>query len=223
MSYPTVLLPQATYCPLAPEAVPTGWLLRWVTGQVAFTAQVSKVTGRPLLNISQLGSPAEQFPRGLSVNLLGQFAAAHAGWQPATPGAKAALGQLWPLGQPPIPPPPGEMQYLPSPDWSEYVLAVAELHGYLLQTPKGNFRVHVYHAPNCWNYWHYELRFWHEELAAWVNTPDLYPSPNQYRKTAEAIRQTFQEDGLAQPLVVTGTPAPWPPALFDTAASPAQP
>jgi len=103
------------------------------------------------------------------------------------------------------------------------VLGVHELHGYLLKTPKGDFRVHVCHAPNCWNYWHYELRFWHEQLAAWVNTPDLYPNPSQYRKVAEAIRQVFQEDGLAQPFLAVGTPAPWTSALFDIAAPSAQP
>ena len=221
VSYPAVLLPQPTYRLLTPADVPAGWLARWVRGATVFTSDIAKSNGRVLIDVSQLGSPAQRLPEGLSVNLLGDFEIAHAGWQPATEVAKEYLRLPWPVGTSVIPPEPDDMQYVPREDWNIYALDIAEVEACELDTGRGKFRPHVCHAPNGWNYWHYEVRFQHETLG-WVHAPGVY-SDNQLRKVGEAIRQAFQEAGLAQPLAAVGTPSPWPQTLFDTAAAPAQP
>jgi hypothetical protein len=220
VSYPTVLLPQPTYLLLTPADMPAGWLIRWVKGATVFTSDIAKSNGRPLINVSQLGSPAQRLPEGLSVNLLGNFELAHAGWQHATDAAREFLRLPWPVGTSVALPAPADMQYLPREEWDVYALNIAEVEACELETGRGKFRPHVCHAPNGWNYWHYEVRFEHETLG-WVHAPDVY-SDNQLRKVGEVIRQAFQEAGLAQPQSAVGVPPPWPQALFDT-ATPTQP
>ncbi|MGI4735770.1 MAG: hypothetical protein ACRYG7_11385 [Janthinobacterium lividum] len=217
------MLPRLSFRLLAAAEVATGWLVRRTPDAVAFLATDRAANGRPKLRPDQLASPPQRLPEGLSVNLLGQFRLADAAWVPATDTGRAYLREYWqpdPALAVPAPLAIRHMQATPLHEWDAYALAVAEVEGYALTTTRGTFVLHMQHAPTGWNYWHCELRFRHT-TDGWADAPGTY-SANQLRKVGEAIRQSFQEAGLAQPLAAVGTPLPWPPPLFDTAA-PTQP
>ncbi|MGY2134429.1 hypothetical protein ACW9KT_19525 [Hymenobacter sp. HD11105] len=211
MPYPANLLPQPASPLLTAAQVPAGWLLRRTDAPTVFLPQTAP-NGRPLLRPDQLGSPAQRLPEGLSVNLLGQFAVTHAAWEPTTQAAKEYLRLPWPPGQAVIPPTPADMHEAAPGTWDAYVLDVAEVENYQLDTVRGVFEVHACHAPNCWNYWHYEVRFLHT-IDGWAHAPGTYSS-NQMRKVGEAIRQSLQTAGLAQPLTAAA------PALAPSTAPP---
>lgn len=226
--YPLHLLPEPTHCLLEAPAIAAGWLLRRTEGPIAFLGERA-TNGRPYLRADQIASPSQQLPRGLSVNLLGQFRLADAAWVPVTDTGRGFLREYWQPGTAVAAPAPlathdGQGRPLATPNmaatpfhqWDAYALAVAEVEGHALVTTRGTFVVHVRHAPTGWNYWHCELRFRHT-ADGWADAPGTY-SDNQLRKVGEAIRQAFQEAGLAQPLTAVGSPPLWPAALYDSAA-----
>ncbi|TGD80812.1 hypothetical protein [Hymenobacter wooponensis] len=216
--YPAHLLPASTYRLLPPTVLTPGWLLRRTDDAVVFLSQRA-ANGRPYLRADQIASPSQRLPEGLSVNLLGQFQLADAAWAPVTATGRIYLREYWQPNNAVIAPAPHadqHMQATPPQQWDAYGLAVAEVNGCPLTTTRGSFVVHVLHAPTGWNYWHCELRFRHT-TDGWANAPGTY-SDHQLRKVGEAIRQAFQEAGLAQPLTAVGSPQDWPAALYDSAA-----
>ena len=166
---------------------------------------------------------------GFSVNLAGQFEPDHAGWAlvPGNPDAVDKIREPWLPPTPVTAPTTAEMDYLPSTAWGVLVLQLEALHGRWFRAATfGDWQAIAMHAPNCWNYWHYEVRFRNQagQLLHQYKQHDPRVLTNRnWELACEGLLQSFQEAGLALPLATVTPAALWPQTLFDTAAAPAQP
>lgn len=223
VSYPsTHLLPRPTYKLLTPAHVPDGWLIRRTKGPAQF--ELDPVSNLLFLRPDQLSDPPKLLAEGFSVNLLGQFELENAGWMPSTKEAAAKLYVPWLPPTPSQPPTDEEMHCPLAAEWDVFGLAIKPMHGRKFQTTLGEFQAFVCHAPNCWNYWHYEVRFQNAD-DQWLHEkydPKPY-SNNKFRLVAEALRHEVRQSALPKPKEALGIAIPWPQTLFDTAAVTAQP
>ncbi len=228
MAYPADrLLPCPTYTVWEemPEPVAQhGWLVRRTDGARPAFRVIERATGRLRLDVQQLCSPSSNLLR-LSCNLLGQFERPDAGWRPGTDAAKVKLNADWKSDSAVVPPTSEEMLAAPPP-WGLYGIRVARLPALRLTlreatttAPAWEVTCHAQHVPNCWNYWHVELRFYDSAAKRWLNDEEYpWPSNSQKRKLPDKLRTAFREAEVAEPLAATLHPAPWPAVLFDLAA-----
>lgn len=223
-SYPaTHLLPRPTYRLLTSADVPTGYLLRRVKGKVTFATSAAGLA--ILQDVKQLCDQPKHLGEGFSVNLWGRFALTYVGWQ-LVPGNREASDKIqlpWEPPQPATPPTAEEMQYVPAHQWSALSLSVAHIHGYWFDVVSyGRFEAVVCHAPNCWNYWHYEVRFRNPDGVWLRDVPKMDPparpySNRQLRLLYEGLQASFVEKAMIAPVNAAHAPAPLSPALYDTA------
>ena len=218
-AYPAArLLPRPTYrLLLPPHQVVAGWLLRRTEGTNVFAPAAG---GRQLVHDpKQLCDPPRQLTEGLSVSLWGHFQLPDNGWK-VTKAGQADSFKPWVPPQAAKPPAAEKMQYLPVETWEVAGLDVAAINGYSFSVVAyGQFTARVCHAPNCWNFWHYEVRFQNAQ-GQWLHRLEEYtprPYSNKHLKLLqEGLLASFIQAGLAQSVATVPAPAPLPRTDYDT-------
>jgi hypothetical protein len=219
-NYPAAcLLPRPSYRLLIPpHKVGTGWVLRRTDGKNVFAPAAD---GRQVIqDPKQLCDRPKRLSDGLSVNLWGHFAWEHSGWVPGTKEAKVKLATYWQPLQPTEPPTVTEMDYsLPS-TWDVVGFDISKLDGCSFNlTEFGLITASVCHAPNCWNYWHYEVRF-QDAFGQWLDRLNDYDPVPYKNKKLERLQNnllaSFIQAGLAQPVIPTSPPTPLVRSAYDT-------
>lgn len=220
IEYPVVqLLPRPSYRLLLPpdRHVSTGWLLRRTKGKNAFTVAQS---GRQIIHDpKQLCDEPKHLGEGFSVSLWGRFKLPHNGWKNTKEG-QAKIFEPWTPPQPSEPPTAEEMYYLPPDTWDVVSFDIAKLNGCEFNvTGFGLFYSKVHHAPNCWNYWHYEVRFKNDQ-GQWLHKLKEYdPIPyknKRLQRLHEGLLASFIQAGLAKTLNETQAPAPLRRTFYDS-------
>jgi len=212
------LLPRPSYRLLQPpHQIVTGWLLRRTEGKNVFAPAAN---GRQVLQDPKQLCKRPHHLTGFSVNLWGQFMVKHAGWVPKTKEASEKMGRDWQPWQPVKPPTATEIHYQAPETWDAVVFDLFTLNGRPFDVVEfGTITASVCHAPNCWNYWHYEVRF-QDAQGHWLHRLSDYNPVPYKNKRLERLQSnllaSFIQAGLAQPVAAIPVPIPLPRTVYDT-------